>query len=94
MALVVSVGNVFSIYRPIKRSITLTEPSAEAESRIADRLSFESIFHWKITYLPRYFRYFDSFEAPSRPLPPFSEIAKDLTDNNVKRVLARHRKEH
>ena len=66
---------MFSVYRPIRRSITLTEPSAEAESRIADRLKFESLFKWQITYLPKYFKYFDSFAAPERPPLPFTEIA-------------------
>ena len=89
MGLIVSVGNVFSIYRPIRRSITLTQPSAEAESRIADKLSFESLFKWQITYLPKYFKYFDSFAAPERPPLPFNEIVADLTDKNVRRSLRR-----
>lgn len=91
MGLMVSIGNVFSIYRPIRRSIALTEPSAEAESRIADKLSFESIFKWQITYLPKYFKYFDSFAAPARPPLPFKEIVADLTDKNVRRSLRRQR---
>lgn len=91
MGLIVSVGNVFSIYRPIRRSITLTQPSAEAESRIADKLSFESLFKWQITYLPKYFKYFDSFDAPERPPLPFNEIVADLTDKNVLRSLRRQR---
>jgi hypothetical protein len=91
MGLIVSVGNVFSIYRPIRRSITLTQPSAEAESRIADKLSFESLFKWQITYLPKYFKYFDSFAAPERPSLPFNEIVADLTDKNVSRSLRRQR---
>lgn len=93
MGLVVSIGNVFSIYRPIQRSITLTEPSAEAESRIADRLKFEHIWHWKFTYLPKYFKYFDSFAAPERPALPFKEVVSDIsdiTDTSVKRVFRRH----
>lgn len=91
MGLIVSVGNVFSIYRPIRRSITLTQPSAEAESRIADKLSFESLFKWQITYLPKYFKYFDSFAAPERPPLPFNQIVADLTDKNVRRSLRRQR---
>lgn len=91
MGLMVSIGNVFSIYRPIRRSITLTEPSSEAESRIADKLFFESIFKWQITYLPKYFKYFDSFAAPVRPPLPFNEIVADLTDKNVRRSLRRQR---
>lgn len=95
MGLMISIGNVFSVYRPIRRSITLTAPSAEAESRIADKLSFESLFRWKITYLPKYFKYFDSFEAPERQPVPFNEVKEgiqDLTEKSVKRLLRRHGK--
>ncbi len=93
MGLMVSIGNVFSIYRPIRRSITLTEPSAEAESRIADRLKFESLFKWQITYLPKYFKYFDSFAAPERPPMPFTEVVADLTDKSVRRTMKRHKRD-
>lgn len=94
MGLMVSIGNVFSIYRPIRRSITLTEPSSEAESRIADKLSFESIFKWQITYLPKYFKYFDSFAAPERPSLPFNEIVAELTAKNVRCSLRRQRSDN
>lgn len=89
MGLMVSIGNVFSIYRPIRRSITLTEPSAEAESRIADRLRFESLFKWQFTYLPRYFKYFESFDAPMREAIPFREVIADLTDSSPTRRLSK-----
>lgn len=94
MGLMVSLGNVISVYRPIRRSITLTAPSADSESRIADKLSFESIFHWKFTFMPRYFKYFDSYAAPVRPVIPFEEIpaaVKDLSEKSVKRLLRRHK---
>ena len=42
------------------------------------------------------FKYFDSFAAPERPPLPFTEIAADLTDKNVRRTmkrLGRHRKD-
>lgn len=93
MGLVVNLGNVFSIYRPIRRSITLTEPTGDSESRIADKLRFQSLWHWKITYLPAYFKYFDSYAAPEREPIPFREVVADLTDKSVKRVSKRHRKD-
>lgn len=92
MGLMISLGNVISIYRPIRRTITLTQPSADSESRIADKLSFESIFKWKFTYMPRYFKYFESFNPPERPSLPFSEVldgVRDLTDKNPLHALSR-----
>lgn len=65
-----NIGNVISFSRPIRRSITLTEPSAEGDSRIADRLSWASFFSCKFYFMPRYFKYFNSFDRPDRPLIP------------------------
>lgn len=67
MLLTVALGPL-SIVRPIKRSITLVEPSAESEGRISDRLSFSSIFSWRFYWLPFYFPYFDTLAMPQRKL--------------------------
>lgn len=77
MLLMQAVGSLFSICRPIHRSITLTAPSADSESRIADVLRFGSIFSWKIYYMPAYFRYFDSLAMPPRDLVTYREVDQD-----------------
>lgn len=87
MYLLQSVGNVFTIIRPITRTITLTEPSAEAESRIADLLKFDKIWHWRILYLPKYFKYFDSFSAPERPMIPYQLIEDGVNVVRGKKYL-------
>ena len=74
------IAGVCGIMRPIKRSITLTEPTSEAESRIADKLEFRSIFFWKFIWGPRYFKYFDSYSAPHRDFIPYSEVIADIKD--------------
>lgn len=71
MILQVSLFNCIAWSRPIRRSVTLTEPSAEAESRIADRLYFSSIFDWKFIWMPKYFKYFNTGEMPDRKELPF-----------------------
>lgn len=76
MLLLQSIGALFCIARPIRRSITLTQPSAEAESRIADTLRFAWIFDWKFYYMPAYFRYFDS-----KAMPPRQELAYSVVDS-------------
>lgn len=73
MILMQSIGSFLCIARPIIRSITLTEPSAESESRIADTLRFASIFSWRFYYMPLYFRYFDSKAMPPRPIVSAAE---------------------
>lgn len=73
MILQSSIANCISVSRPIRRRVTLTEPSAEAESRIADRLTFAPLWDWRFYWMPSYFKYFDSFEMPDRPLLPYRE---------------------
>lgn len=78
MILQVSIANCIALSRPIRRSITLVEPTAQAESRIADRLSFTSIFNWKFLWMPKYFKYFNSQEMPARQLLPYTDPADPL----------------
>lgn len=73
MVLQVAVGNVLSISRPIIRRITLTEPSAQGDSRIADCLLFARPWHWRFYWMPKYFKYFNSKEMPDRELLPYKE---------------------
>lgn len=75
MLLMQSIGAVLTICRPIQRSITLVEPSADSEGRIADRLSFSSVFSWRIYFLPAYFGYFDSRAMPARDIVPYTDPA-------------------
>lgn len=90
MFLMQSIGNVFAVVRPISREVTLTAPSAESESRIADILKFDRIWHWKIIYLPRYFKYFNSFSAPPRKEIPSTFISdglKVVRGRNARKLL-------
>lgn len=61
--------NVISIARQVQRKICIVHPSGEAESRIADDMDFSPWWMLPfggvyITWIPRYIKYFDSFEAP------------------------------
>ena len=60
MILLKSIGGFLSLARPIKKRIVLVESSAESESRIAENLVFEPLFSWRMHYMPRYFRYFNT----------------------------------
>lgn len=67
MYLCVCLLNVFSIGKRITRRIVLTESTSEAESRISENLKFAPIWNWKFTYIPRYSKYFDSYNVPDIP---------------------------
>lgn len=64
MYLCTCVSGIYGIIRPITKKITLTEASSFGESRIADNLAFRPIFSWKVNYLPKYAKYFQSFNLP------------------------------
>lgn len=82
-----NIGNVISVSRPIKRVVTLVEAQGNSESRIADNLKFTSIFSWKFYFMPRYFKYFNSFDAPSRPLIKFSSPVNPVKRKSASRSL-------
>lgn len=65
--------NVFSVARRINKSITIVHPdSGSGESHLADDMQFDSLLlFWagsiKLTWIPKYTKYFDSFAAPELP---------------------------
>lgn len=90
MVLQSNIGNFISVARPINRRVALVEASANGDSRIADNLKFAPIWKWKFYYMPRYFKYFDSFAAPERPEIRFDTVIDGLRvfrEKSPKRVL-------
>lgn len=92
MVLMHSIASCIGLIRPIKRTVTLVEASAQAESRIADNLKFGSILSWHFIWLPSYFKYFDSYAAPHREPVPFREVLGDVSLVLSKKPLQRLKK--
>lgn len=65
---------VFSLGRRISKKITLTEPTGDAESRIAESLKFKPFWNSTLTLIPKYSRYFDSHIIPQLPELPYKEV--------------------
>lgn len=65
--LVQNIGIVFSLIRPIHKKVVLTESLAEGESRISENLKFDFISSWRLNYIPKYAKYFESFQVPELP---------------------------
>lgn len=78
MVLMTSIANCIGVVRPILRKVALVEASAAGESRIADNLKFGNIFSFRFLWLPKYFRYFDSYAAPWRPSVDFRTVPGDV----------------
>lgn len=70
----------FSLVRPVYRDNFFTKATEDQDSRYADTFKTSSIFSWRLVALPRYFKYFNSWDKPYRPympytiVPSFSEI--------------------
>lgn len=73
MYLCVGVGQTLSVIKPITKKITLTDASSLGESRIADNLKFQPLWTWKITFIPKYAKYFQSFLLPEHEFLKFTE---------------------
>lgn len=74
MFLVTKLGAPLSLVRRIKRTVTLVQPTAESEGRIADSLEFVPVWYalfgvktWSFTWLPRWAKYFHSYDVPDKP---------------------------
>ena len=65
------------------KNVALVEASSQGESRVADNLKFAPFWEWKWIYMPQYFKYFDSFEAPYREIIPYDEIPGDFISENI-----------
>ena len=89
-----NIGNLIGVTRPIVKKITLTEASSQGESRIADQLKFSSIFSFRFTWLPRYHKYFNSFNAPARAAMPATVNENGLTVRQqlrrIKQGMSKH----
>lgn len=68
--LVSSFGPV-SVARRIVKKIGLLEAGQNQESRPVENLKFASLFSWYFTWLPKWSKFFDSFDAPFKPLVPY-----------------------
>lgn len=73
MYLVNSLFPWLSLVRPISKKIALVEASSMGESRIVDNLKFSFFTSWKLIFIPKFVKCFDSFIAPEKPLIPFNE---------------------
>lgn len=91
MILQTNIGNVISVSRPILRKVKLVEATGDSESRIADDLQFDKFWHYKFYYMPKYFKYFYSFDKPDRPPLPY-DTTEVVEDPKHKRVFFRRKK--
>lgn len=93
MVLMTSIADCIAICRPIRKSVTLTEPSAEAESRIAEKLMFTGIWNWSFMWMPKYHKYFDSFSAPPREPISYEQICAEYFELRSRQIPPKLQKE-
>lgn len=88
-----NVRNCISISRPIYKQVVLTEASSDSESRISENLRFVPFWHFKFYWMPKYFKYFDSFELPYRPPLPYKLVPEtEVVENpKTKRIYFRRK---
>ena len=67
MYLITNIATAFSLVRPIRKTVTLTQATSEGESRIAENLKFRFITSWRLYWIPSTIKYFESFKAPELP---------------------------
>lgn len=69
MYLITNFMRIFSIAKRINKKITISKSDDEnGESWLTESYSFDLPFFWKFTYIPRYIKYFNSFECETLPI--------------------------
>lgn len=74
MFLMSNIWGCIAVVRPLKRTIKVLEAQGNSESRLALNLIFEGITHFRFFWMPRYWKYFDSFSAPQREEVRYREV--------------------
>lgn len=74
MYLVSNLFGVIGVARPLRRTIKVLEAQGNSESRLALNLEFQSLFETSFFWLPKYWRYFDSFNVAPRPQAVYTEV--------------------
>lgn len=85
-----NIGNIIGLTRPIYKKVTLSHPVGDSEARVVEDLRFFMPWHWELTIMPRYHKYFDSFAAPPRKEIPFTEVPP-RPDQEKKRMKSNRR---
>lgn len=93
--LMINYANCLTVCKEIKRKISVVKPSENAESRIADELVISPFFmapfgarHY--IWIPKWCRYFDSFEAPELPKKDWKIIEYPEGRSPFRKISKRH----
>ena len=94
MYLISNIATAMSLVRPIRKTVTLTEATAEGESRIAENLKFRFFTSWRIYWIPSMIKYFQSFKVPEKPMISYSDPQNPISARarKLKRARAKHHK--
>lgn len=71
--ILVKVANVFTIAKRVKRTLVLHQSTKDddgvrvAEGFVSENYSYDLPSTWKICFIPRWIKFFNSFEAPQLP---------------------------
>lgn len=80
---VTNISNFIGILIPLKKKIKgNSDTNNDAQDNpIIKQYEMLKIWHWKFYFLPKYFKYFNSYDAPDRPLE--SVISQANINNNL-----------
>lgn len=94
MYLIMNFFNCFSLARRITKTITIThaDKNSTGESKLVDDLQFDSILLFflgtvKLTYIPKYVKYFDSFDTKQLPLKKYEYIPLNKPESLFRKWL-------
>lgn len=87
------IAGCITLIRPIIQTVTPNDMSnPNCDSPVSSKFKWGSLFSWRLMWLPKYAKYFDSFDAPARQDVLFAEVpAQDHAQDkrSAKKLLKR-----
>lgn len=75
---------VFCLVRPVKTIFPIfTEAQDDKGSQITSGYEWASIFEWKLFYMPKCFKYFNTRSLPERPPLPYKEVQASAENSRI-----------
>ena len=72
-----NIGNIISICRPVKRVLDVAENQDSEKSGIVDKYYKAKIWNCKFLWMPKYYKYFNTYDIEPRPPLPYREVGSD-----------------
>lgn len=82
----------YALVRPIVRRFSANDKTSENDSPVLPRYEFGGLLGWRVLFIPRYWKFFDSFSVSEKPDLKYNEVVGAWPDSAVLKNLNKLKK--